>query len=200
MLSAALLVLAMSPGVYDPIFHDGYDPASECPAGRQEVAVIAYGPNDTGHAIDVTEWANIWGRSNAYDPPIPWPGVASSWPIFLDFGGSTYIAAHFTVPADAPPTWYGWLTHTEYNYGTDVTGAISPYCGDFSPAAQACLTATVSGQVIVPWRTSSGNFCPLVPGTDYYLNLELSGSLTRPGCSPTMDSCVVSLPNNTNLE
>lgn len=199
MLSAAMLVLAISPGAYDSIFHDGYDPASDCPAGRQEVAVIAYGSNDTGHAIDITEWANIWGRTSAFDPPIPWPGINGSAPVFLDFGGSTYIAAHFAVPEGTPPTWYGWLTHTEYNYGTDVTGAISPYCGDFSPAAQTCYTQAISGQTIVPWRTGAGNFCLLAPGTDYYLNLELSGSMTRPGCSPTMDSCVVSLVNNANV-
>jgi hypothetical protein len=201
MLSAALLVLAMVPGdVYDPIFHDGYEPASQCPVGRQEVALIAYGFNDTGHAIDVTEWANIWGRESAFDPPIPWPGIASSYPLFLDFGGSTYIAAHFAVPEDNSQNWLGWFTHPDYNYGTDVTGAISPSCGDFSPAARACFTATTSGQVVVPWRTSPGAFCNLVHGNDYYLNLKLSGSLTRPGCSPTLDSCTLSLLNNFSAE
>ena len=196
MWGAALLVVAMTPGVYDPVFHDGYEPVTECPAGRQEVAVIAYGADDTGHAIDVTEWMNVWGRSSAYDPPVPWPGVDGSDPVFLDFGASTYVAAHLTVPAGTPLGWYGWLTHPEYNYGTDLTGAISPFCGDFSPAAQTCFTEATSGAPIVPWRTGQGSFCPLAPGGDYYLNLRLSGSLDRPGCSTTMDSCAVGLVNH----
>jgi hypothetical protein len=94
--------------------------------------------------------------------------------VIADFGKTTYIAAHFFVPVGAPLTWLGWITHTDYNYGHDLTAAISTECGDFSPSAQACFIQGLSGLPIVPWRTNTGAFCRLQPNTDYYLNLKMT--------------------------
>ena len=202
MLTAALFVLAMTPAGTDTIFQDGFDDAqlSGCPAGRQTLADFSYiGDNSlrNRYNVDVTEWANIWGHATALDDVVPWPGRSNASPVFLDFGRTTYIAAHFQVPPGTPSTWYGWIIHTEYEYGADVTAAISTGCGDFSPPAQACYTLGTSGQLLVPWRTRTGNFCNLVPGADYYLNLKLRDpNVTANGCDTS--SCVIGTANAIN--
>ena len=132
----------------------------------------------------------------ALDAVVPWPGRSNSSPVFLNFGKSTYVAAHFLVPAGTPPTWFGWITHTEYQYGTDLTGAISTICGDFTPAAQHCFTAGTSGQLIVPWRTSAGSFCELTPGVDYYLNLKIRDpAQSNVSCAPSATDCIIGTAN-----
>lgn len=200
MLSAALLVLAMTPAGTDTIFQDGFDGASSsCPANRQTLADFAYAGDDSlrsRYDVDVTEWENIWGHATALDAVVPWPGRSNSSPVFLNFGKSTYVAAHFLVPAGTPPTWFGWITHTEYQYGTDLTGAISTICGDFTPAAQHCFTAGTSGQLIVPWRTSAGSFCELTPGVDYYLNLKIRDpAQSNVSCAPSATDCIIGTAN-----
>jgi len=201
MLTAALLVLAMTPAGTDTIFQDGFDVTpGGCPAGQQMVADFSYIGDDSlrdRYNVDVTDWANIWGHATALDAVVPWPGRSNSSPVFLDFGRTTYVAAHFLVPAGTPSNWFGWIVHTEYDYGADVTGAISTICGDFSPPAQACYTQGASGQNLVPWRTTTGNFCNLVPGTDYYLNLKLRDpNAQATGCDAT--SCVIGTANAIN--
>jgi hypothetical protein len=192
MFSAALLVVAMAPAnAYDPIFHDAFENLSDCPAGRQITAEISYGPGGTGE-VDVTEWANIWGRTTLLEPPVPWPGVGVA-PIFVDFDPATYVSAHFTVTDGTPQNWYGWLTHTEYNYGRDLAAAISTACGDFNPPSPNCATVAVSGQPVVPWSTSPAMFCPLTPGVDYYLNLK--AAYPSADCRPGVETCDVQLAN-----
>jgi hypothetical protein len=194
MFSAALLVVAMaSSNAYDPIFHDAFDAASDCPGGRRLVAEVSYGPGDTGD-VDVTEWANLWGRASLSDPPVPWPGLPVA-PTFVDFDRTTYVAARFTVPEGTPTTWMGWLTHTDYHYGRNLEASISTSCGDFSPSNAACWIDAMSGQPIVPWRTSPGAFCPLAPG-DYYLNIRAADPSA--GCWPASESCDVQLSNVAN--
>ena len=190
MLSAALLILAMTPGVTDPILRDGFD-ADLCPAGRQTRANISLG-GFTLTNVDVTQWDNVWGRSNIFDPPIPWPGLAVSMPIILNFGESTYMSLRFHVPIDSP--------HTEYNYGKDLTAAISSDCGDFNPPSSVCHHETVSGQNLVPWRVaSSGGFCLLTPDTDYFLNLKITDpDQVSPTCAPSAPSCAIGTANNFN--
>ena len=193
MFSAALLVVAMAPAnAYDPIFHDAFENLSDCPAGRQITAEISYGPGGTGE-VDVTEWANIWGRTTLLEPPVPWPGVPSG-PTFVDFDATTYVAAHFTVPDGTPQNWMGWLTHTDYAYGHDLVAAISTSCGDFNPPLASCQIVATSGLPVVPWRTTPASaFCPLTPGVDYYLNFK---ARTPPaGCYPGADTCDVQLIN-----
>ena len=116
--------------------------------------------------------------------------------MIADFGKYTYIAAHFYVPSGTPVTWLGWIVHTEYNYGHNLTAAISTSCGDFSPSAQACYVESVSGLNLVPWRTNSGNFCRLQPNTDYYLNLRMTNP-DEPSstCSHGAEVCAVGTAN-----
>jgi hypothetical protein len=120
----------------------------------------------------------------------------NSAPVIMDFGKDTYIAAHFHVPAGAPPTWLGWITHTDYVYGHNLTAAISTSCGDFSPAAQACYVQATSGQSLVPWRTKTGNFCRLQSNTDYYLNLKMTNpSEFSPTCAAGAEVCAIGTAN-----
>lgn len=201
MLSAALLVLAAAaPGVYDPLFHADFEQNSTCPAGRQLYSDIGYvGDNDSGglrYHVSLTEWENIWGHASPYDTTMPWPGRSNSAPVIADFGKTTYVAAHFFVPQGAPLTWLGWITHTDYNYGHNLTAAISTSCGDFSPSAQACFVQSTSGQTIVPWRTTGGTFCRLLPDTDYYLNLKMTDpDEPSPTCAHGAEVCAVGTAN-----
>ena len=196
MLSTALLILALTPGLSDPIMRDGFD-ANLCPSGRQTRANISF-QGFTLTNVDVTEWVNIWGRASSFDSPIPWPGVASSMPIILNFGETTYMSLHFHVPIDSPPNRFGWLTHTEYNYGQDLTAAISTECGDFNPPSSVCHSETVSGQNLVPWRVAAtGGFCLLTPNADYYLNLKITDP-DQPSstCDASSPSCAIGTANN----
>lgn len=192
MFNAALLVVAIaSSNAYNPVFHNAFEAASDCPAGRQLAAEISYGPGDTG-SVDVTEWANIWGRTSLLVQPVPWPGVEVA-PIFVDFDRTTYVSAHFSVPDGTPQNSMGWLTYAEYNYGRDLVASISTSCGDFNPSSAACHEVATSGMPIMPWRTGAGNFCVLTPGVDYYLNFKAadpSGS-----CTPGPETCDVQLGN-----
>jgi hypothetical protein len=201
MLSAALLVLAAAaPGVYDPVFHGDFEQNSTCPAGRQLYSDLGYvGDNHSGdlrYHVYLGEWENIWGHADPYDTTTPWPGRGNSAPVIAEFGKTTYIAAHFYVPPGAPLTWLGWITHTDYNYGHNITAAISTECGDFSPAAQTCFIQSQSGQPLVPWRTNTGAFCRLQPDTDYYLNLKMTNpNEPSPTCSQHADVCAIGTAN-----
>lgn len=195
MISAALLILAMTPGVNDAILRDGFD-ADACPAGRQTRANISW-VGFTVTNVDVTQWENVWGHSTAFDPPVPWPGRSDSMPTILNFAKTTYMALQFPVPVDSQANLFGWLTHTEYNYGQDLTAAISTECGDFNPVP-ACYIEAVSGMNIVPWSVHTPvNFCPMTPGQDYFLNIRITDP-NRPSttCAPASPSCVIGTANN----
>jgi hypothetical protein len=196
MLSAALLILAMTPGVNDPIMRDGFD-ADLCPAGRQTRANLSVGGFTLTNA-DVTQWANVWGIANVWDAPVPWPGLPYSMPIILNFSETGYLALEFHVPPDVPTNRVGWLTHTEYNYGKDLTVAISTECGDFHPPSQACHAETVSGQNLGPWRVNTnGGFCLLSPDTNYFLNLKITDpEQSSSSCAPLAPSCAIGTANN----
>ena len=198
MLSAALLVLAMTPAGDDTIFQDGFDAAIECPAGRQALADFAYGGDNSlrnRYNVDVTNWDNIWGHATALDAVVPFPGRANAVPIFLNFDPAGYVAAHFDVPIGMLPNTYGWIAQTEYNHEADLTAAISPVCGDFSPAAQHCFSQGTGGANLVPWSVPPPNtFCQLVPGAGYYLNLKVTNSS---GCEAS--GCVIGTSNNLHI-
>lgn len=196
MLNAALLILAMTPGVTDPILRDGFD-ADLCPSGRQTRANLSLGGFNLSN-VDVTQWANVWGRANVWDPPVPFPGLSYSMPIILNFGETTYLALQFHVPVDSPNNRFGWITHTEYNYGQDLTASISTECGDFNPPSHACHGETLSGQNLAPWRVNSaGNFCLLTPDTTYFLNLKITDpDQPSPTCDPSSPSCAIGTANN----
>jgi len=198
MLSAALLVLAMTPAGDDTIFQDGFDAAIECPAGRQALADFAYGGDNSlrnRYNVDVTNWDNIWGHATALDAVVPFPGRTNAVPIFLNFDPAGYVAAHFDVPIGMLPNTYGWIAQTEYNHEADLTAAISPVCGDFSPAAQHCFSQGTGGANLVPWSVPPPNtFCALQPGVGYYLNLKVTDSS---GCEAS--GCVIGTANNLHI-
>lgn len=195
MISAALLILAMAPGVADTIFGSDFDDLEGCPTGRQTVADIDYLGQCADLSADVTEWSNIWGYSCDTGDTVPFPGLHVS-PTIMNFRKDRYIAAHIHVPADLPNV-YGWISHGEYDYGQDLTASISTACGDFAPANPVCLTVAISGQNLVPWRVGDGGFCPLTAGADYYFNIKM----TDPGrpsstCEDDAQWCAVMLPNH----
>jgi len=195
MLSAALLILAMTPGANDGVFRDSFD-GGLCPAGRQTQANISWS-GFTVTNVDVRQWANVWGHSTAFDAPLPWPGRPDSMPTILNFAKTTYMALAFYVPSDSQANLFGWLTHTEYNYGQDLTAAISTQCGDFNPVP-ACYIEAVSGMNIVPWSVQTPiNFCPMSPGHTYYLNIKMTDP-SRPSqtCAPASPSCAIGTANN----
>jgi len=200
MISAALLLLAMAPGAADRIFQTSFDDPEGCPGGRQVLATIAYDVGCVIDNVDVTEWSNIWGYECGTGGTVPFPGItgtASGDPTILDFGRTTYIAAHFHVPDDLPQDSYGWFVHTEYNYGADLTTSISANCGDFNPANPQCNTVATSGMNLTPWRVGGGNFCPLVSGQDYYFNVKITNpDQNTTTCSSTSPTCAVSIVNN----
>jgi hypothetical protein len=197
MLNAALLVVALAPGVADSIFGTGFDDPEGCPDGRQTVADVDYRAQCAHLSDDVTEWSNIWGWSCDTGETVPFPGLPIEATI-MNFGKRTYIAAHLHVPADLP-NGFGWLVHTEYDYGADLTASLSTRCGDFAPSNPACLSVTVSGQTLVPWRVGGAGFCPLQPGTDYYLNMKFTDpDQVSATCDADALQCAVSIGNNTS--
>jgi hypothetical protein len=198
MLSAALLILAMAPGLSDSIFGSGFDDLDGCPAGRQTRADIDYPGECAELGADVTEWSNIFGYSCNGDT-VPFPGLNES-PTIMNFGKATYIALHLHVPSDLPNA-FGWITHTEYDYGADLTASFSTSCGDFAPANPLCRTVSISGQNLTPWRVGAGGFCPLAPGADYFFNVRITdptqGTTT---CDADAPSCAISLSNNVSTQ
>ena len=200
MLSAALFVLAMTPAGTDTIFQDGFDAggSGDCPAGLQSSGDFAYGGDNSlrnRYNVDITSWDNIWGHATALDTVVPFPGRSNAVPIFLNVDPTKYIAAYFIVPATMQPNTYGWIAQTEYNHEADFTAAISTACGDFSPAAQTCYSAGIGGGNLVPWAVPPPNtFCPLQPGTGYYLNLKVGDSS---GCEAS--GCVIGTSNNIHI-
>jgi len=188
----------MTPAGDDTIFQDGFDAATACPAGRQALADFAYGGDNSlrnRYNVDVTNWDNIWGHATALDAVVPFPGRANAVPIFLNFDPAGYVAAHFDVPIGMLPNTYGWIAQTEYNHEADLTAAISPVCGDFSPAAQHCFSQGTGGANLVPWSVPPPNtFCALQPGVGYYLNLKVTDSS---GCEAS--GCVIGTANNLHI-
>jgi hypothetical protein len=169
------------------------------PENRLLQSNVAYVPSSgTRQGVDLTSWDNIWGHSTSSDTTVTWPGRHDSQPSILSFDRNKYIAAKIVVPAGQVPT-YGWIVHTEYNYGLDLTTSISTTCGDFNPVNPLCKTVATSGMNLTPWRVGGGNFCPLTPGTTYYFNIKATnpaqGTTTCAASSPT---CVIGTSNNFN--
>jgi len=168
-----------------------------CPAGRITSSNMAYVPSSgTRPNVDVRVWDNIWGHSTSTDTTVAWPGRIDSQPSILQFLRTGYIAAKIVVPAGQSNS-YGWISHTDYNYGLDLTVSISETCGDFSPANAVCHMQTTSGQLLVPWRVGAGGFCPLLPGHTYFFNMKptdpAAGTTT---CAATSSTCVIGTSNN----
>ena len=171
-----------------------------CPAGRITQSNMAYVPSSgTRSNVDVRVWDNIWGHSTSTDTTVAWPGRLDSQPSILQFTRTGYIAAKIVVPANQPNS-YGWITHTDYNYGLDLTVSISETCGDFNPANALCHMDTVSGQFLVPWRVGAGGFCPLTPGHTYFFNMKPTNpAQNTTTCAASSPTCVIGTSNNIHV-
>jgi hypothetical protein len=167
------------------------------PDSRLQQSNVSYVPSSgTRSNTSMKTWSAIWGHSTSSDAEVDWPGRHDSQPSILQFARNKYIAAKFTVPSNFPPG-FGWIVHTEYNYGLDLTTSISTTCGDFNPQNPLCKSVTVSGMNLTPWKVGGTGLCPLTPGQTYFFNIEATnpaqGTTT---CAATSPNCVIGTSNN----
>lgn len=169
--------------------------------GRITSSNIAYnGCTTCGQRfVGVTEWSAIWGHATDRDVEAPFPGRANSQPSILNFTRTGYVAAHFVPSAAGPKA--GWIVHTEYNYGADLSWSISTAAGDFNPANALCKgNMVLSGGTLGRWTinpTGYRSFCPVTPGVNYYLNLKLANpAQVTTTCRAGTAQCVIGTSNN----
>lgn len=154
---------------------------------RLNTADIQYNavPQGARTGVSFTEYANLWGFSDATTapPPVAWPGIGGSSPGFL-MARNGYFGAHFKTPAaTSPPSQTSsYFTYTTYGSTDPISVSITPTCGDFSgdPSVNACYANNVAsndGKSMNWIYDSTGSqgvskyFCYLKPNTDYYLNM-----------------------------
>lgn len=172
------------------------------PAQRLTVATIKY-PNippgtTTRTNVDLTKYENIWGHINSLDSAVLWPGISGAQPAIMGWGKTQYVAAKFRVPVGQPTTSYGFLGYGSYFSGPSLTLAISPTCGDFTPAIPQCVSTHNSGEAFSKWRiVPATQNCPLTPGQDYFINMRME-SPTPEVCAPngqTTTACTLATNN-----
>jgi hypothetical protein len=193
---------------FDTLTTAGYNGVRGCPeapppppppSGRITTSNIAYVPA-TGSVrfTAITEWSAIWGHATPFDAETPFPGKANAQPTVLNFTRTGYVAAHFRPSGIGAR--FGWITHTEYNYGGDLTWAISRIPGDFSPADPLCHGTTLSGQPIAMWTTAPATYrgkCAVAPSIDYYLNIKLTNPAQGTStCLANSPQCVIGTANS----
>jgi hypothetical protein len=197
---------------YDSTSAQGYNGVRACPqqppppppaAGRQLTGHVAYTPNGgVRYPGGLTEWAGIFGHATAIDAEFAFPGRSNSQPTITDFVRGKYVAFHVHTGAIGSGPTYGWLTHTEYNYGPNVRFAWSRAAGDFSVAVLGANCAddqTSSGQNIGAYTTALAGFpafCRLPPNSDVYLNIEYADDWTSGTCLIGSIVCPLGMANN----
>lgn len=149
------------------------------PPGQIVRSNITYVPSGTGSRINVpvTDWEDVFGHATATDAEVAFPGRPNSSPVVAAFTKTGYLALKIVVPSNIPLTKYGWITHTEYNYGADLTSSISADPGDFNPATALVVASTLSGQPLVGWRMPNAAYhlgATLQPGQTYYYNIKVT--------------------------
>lgn len=149
-------------------------------ANQLKTSGITYGPYDRTQRqnVNVAEWANIWGHSNATDALNPvWPGNGGAAPVILAFGRNTVLIAHFRTGAVVRP---GFFTFAR-NHSPDIVHdgvdiSISTVAGDFRPNGGAArFNALPTDDVAIWWNGAGGNpsfYAVLQPNSDYYLNVR----------------------------
>jgi hypothetical protein len=197
---ASMLLGASLLARMDTIFASGFEFAGTCPDSRQENSNVSYtyNLNPVLQNVDVTQFANVWGRASANDTIVPWPGK-NGYAIMV-LNRNLFMSTRFTVPASGlSPTLHGLISHGETIPGPNLTLSISDQCGDFNPPSSFCSTTDAGpGQIMAKWRlpTGTGNACVLTPGQEYYVNFKL----TNPNAVDTNDCdaniCVISIVNN----
>lgn len=174
-------------------------PPTACPAGRQVVADVCYNyslaTNTCARNVNVTEFANIWGRTSPTGPITPFPG-AQFFAIIKNMQKDGYIAAKFVAGTTLPPDASGMFSHGETIPGPNLTMSISTQCGSFSTPAEPICTRTNQGpgSLLTKWKvpTAPGVACTLIPGQTYYVNLKFTNppashfDCTGPVCKATV--------------
>jgi hypothetical protein len=194
---AALLLAAATSQTADVVFNDSFEPYQcpetiSSPTGTRSwrtYSDIFYLPNEGNvrHAVDLTQYENIWGHITQLDGTTLWPGVGGSSPTIKTLGKHEYVGTKFHVPPDTLPNLNGFFKHVMYGGGPPIDFAISRTCGDFQPV-QGCYVTNFpnSDNGMVYWRTGSGdNFhCALLSDTDYYINIRITDpNVTGPNCA-----------------
>jgi len=167
--------------------------------GRILTSNIAYVPA-TGSVrfTGLSDWSDIWGHASPFDTTVAFPGRPNSQPTIVNFRRDGYVCVKLHPSALSPS--FGFITHTEYSYGADLTAAISNACGNFAPPNPLCLKSSQSGQPIINWTTRPATyrtFCPVTVGADQYLNIKLTnptqGSTT---CPANASQCAIGTANS----
>lgn len=193
---------------YDGISVAGFNGVRGCPElppppppplGRITTSNIAYVPA-TGSIrfTGLTDWSDIWGHASPFDAALPFPGRMNSQPTILNFTRGGYVCVKVHPNALTPS--FGLITHTEYNYGADLTAAISNACGNFTPPDARCLVASQSGQPIIRWTTRPATyrtFCPVSVGIDQFLSIKLTNpSQGTSTCAGNQAQCAIGTANS----
>ncbi|MGA9422628.1 MAG: hypothetical protein WBW61_09705 [Rhodanobacteraceae bacterium] len=166
------------------MFRANFEALGECSYGptgltRATRGDVVYGPGFSAVDIDITQYANIWGRSNPWQPPQPWPAVNGQVAYINVLKTGTYLSAQFTVPIE-PDHDSGRFERADLSGDVTRTSAsISESCGDFSTAVPAgcVIDSGYRGSPLLLWAIGDdppANACPLVPGRTYYLNLMMA--------------------------
>jgi hypothetical protein len=190
----------------------GYYGVRNCPdappppppaAGRQTIGRVAY--QSAGVAVrDLTEFASVFGHATADDAVIGWPGRHNSQPTILEFVRGAYVALHFRTNALGQIPTFGFIVHTEYNYGFDPSFSISRAAGDFSSSLGVNCYAErrQSGQNILPYAmplTGFSGSCHLAANSDYFMNIKMANpAQVTSTCAATSRTCPFGLNNNFN--
>jgi hypothetical protein len=167
---------------------------------RQTSGVVVYTAGGGQTNRDYTSFAALWGHNTAADTEIAWPGRQPSSPI-PTIARNQFIAAKFTVPADASPLLSGFIQRATYSYGISMTAAYSTTCGDFNPTNTACKSVTTGTPLPFPsWNTiATGSVCHLLPGQTYYLNImPTDPTENSPTCSSGSPNCPMGTTNYVN--
>jgi hypothetical protein len=168
-----MLSLAFAATPNPTIFTNGFDPPEVC--APQLTGTVHYQINNSAPNVNLTKFENLFGKTSAQTPAVPFPGVRVS-PYVDAVGKAAYIAAKFTVPP-LPPTAHGKLSVGESFGGNPVTFSITTACGFArEPSDAACVVHKASAGQGISWKpehgTHAGVACPLVAGRAYYLNIK----------------------------
>ena len=137
-----------------------------------------YGGNGV-HAVDVTQFANVWHYWSSSPDPVPWPGgygVIATIPVPTN----RYVSAELTIPPtyfsspNKPANLYGEYEIGETNFSARLSMTISTHCGDFgqlnpSTVVPGCTVNAIAADNALIWRDQSS--CVLTDGQTYYLNI-----------------------------
>lgn len=152
-----------------------------CPVNRVTEGLISYNYGKDYKMEQLVDADEVFSEERL----VRFPWKVNAHATIQALNGSGMMAAKFTVPmatvGDSRINMRGMVFHgsapwTEAN----LTMAISPICGNFTPANAACVKSGARVGDGIPWVLSTTpvvgmNECPLKAGETYYLNVKLDG-------------------------